>query len=105
MERAIIERRTAVRMALAAAAAIVFRVGTPRNGSAKIIKTNTPIASRVLGQSDNCMVDGGTLQVTTFTQPKRPPGQQTVRTVCKGGASNGYTCTNTPKATSCGYPD
>jgi hypothetical protein len=105
MERATIQRRTAVQGALATVAALVLGVGSASVARAKVIRAHGAIADRVRSQRDVCEIDGGTLQTTTFTQPPRPKGQQTTQTRCNGGSSNGYTCTNTVKYTSCGYYD
>lgn len=84
------------------AVALLLGLAVAESVDAKIIRAQTSIKERVQGQRDHCeLIGGGELKVTTYTQPQRPAGQQTVKTECSGGADNGMTCTFTPKYSSC----
>src|SRR5690242_1538764 len=78
--------------------ALLLETGLTHEASAEIRRVNTPIATRVTFQGDNCSLSGGTFSTDTN------PATGSVSTYCQGGSLDGNGsnhCINTAKVLEC----
>jgi hypothetical protein len=86
------------RLVALGALALLLGTGLTHEASAEIRRVNTPIATRVTFQGDNCSLSGGTFSSDTN------PSTGSVSTYCQGGSLDGKGsthCINTAKVVDC----